>query len=87
MEPDIGQLTARVERDTLILREVENEIRKVIIGQDYLIERLLVGLAREEAIGAFALPYLNRLSDLLFVACRSENHDKGVDDVTWDSRS
>ena len=44
MEPDIGQLTARVERDTLILREVENEIRKVIVGQDYLIERLLIGL-------------------------------------------
>jgi len=44
MEPDIGQLTARVERDTLILREIENEIRKVIVGQDYLIERLLVGL-------------------------------------------
>jgi MoxR-like ATPase len=44
MEPDIGQLTARVERDTLVLREVENEIRKVIVGQDYLIERLLVGL-------------------------------------------
>lgn len=44
MEPDIGQLTARVERDTMILREVENEIRRVIVGQDYLIERLLVGL-------------------------------------------
>jgi MoxR-like ATPase len=44
MEPDIGQLTARVERDTLILREIETEIRKVIVGQDYLIERLLVGL-------------------------------------------
>jgi len=44
MEPDIGQLTARVEHDTLILREVEGEIRKVIVGQDYLIERLLVGL-------------------------------------------
>jgi len=44
MEPDIGQLTARVERDTLILREVEAEIRKVIVGQDYLIERLMIGL-------------------------------------------
>ena len=41
MEPDIGQLTREVERDTLILREVENEIRKVIVGQDYLVERLL----------------------------------------------
>lgn len=44
MEPDIGQLTARVERDSLVLREVESEIRKVIVGQDYLIERLIIGL-------------------------------------------
>ncbi|MCG8457467.1 MAG: AAA family ATPase, partial [Holophagales bacterium] len=33
-----------VERDTLELKRVENEIRKVIVGQDYLIDRLLVGL-------------------------------------------
>ena len=33
-----------VERDTLELKRVEAEIRKVIVGQDYLIDRLLVGL-------------------------------------------
>ncbi|MEM8997821.1 MAG: AAA family ATPase, partial [Acidobacteriota bacterium] len=33
-----------VERDTLELKKVEAEIRKVIVGQDYLIDRLLVGL-------------------------------------------
>jgi MoxR-like ATPase len=33
-----------VERETLVLKQVENEIRKVIVGQDYLIDRLLVGL-------------------------------------------
>ncbi|MEM9556363.1 MAG: MoxR family ATPase [Acidobacteriota bacterium] len=33
-----------VERETLALKEVEQEIRKVIVGQDYLIDRLLVGL-------------------------------------------
>ncbi|MDH3525868.1 MAG: AAA family ATPase [Acidobacteriota bacterium] len=44
MEPEIGELTARVERDSLVLREIENEIRKVIVGQDYLLDRLLVGL-------------------------------------------
>ncbi len=42
--PDTGQLTERVERDSLVLREVEDELRKVIVGQDYLVERLLVGL-------------------------------------------
>lgn len=38
------ELVADVERDTLTLKQVENEIRKVIVGQDYLIDRLLVGL-------------------------------------------
>ena len=33
-----------VERETLVLKQVETEIRKVIVGQDYLIDRLLVGL-------------------------------------------
>ncbi|MEM1205257.1 MAG: AAA family ATPase [Acidobacteriota bacterium] len=33
-----------IDRDTLILKQVEDEIRKVIVGQDYLIDRLLVGL-------------------------------------------
>ncbi len=44
MEPDLSSLTEQVERETLTLREVENEIRKVIVGQEYLIDRLLVGL-------------------------------------------
>ncbi len=38
------QLAADVERETLVLKQVEGEIRKVIVGQDYLIDRLLVGL-------------------------------------------
>lgn len=50
-------------------------------------ERLVVRLAREEAVGAWAVPYLNRLSDLLFVAARAENRAKGRDGATWDSRA
>lgn len=38
------QLAADVERETLVLKQVESEIRKVIVGQDYLVDRLLVGL-------------------------------------------
>ncbi len=38
------QLATDVERETLVLKQVETEIRKVIVGQDYLIDRLLVGL-------------------------------------------
>jgi len=50
-------------------------------------ERELVALARGEAVGEHALRYLNRLSDLLFVAARWENWKKGVPDVLWNSRA
>ena len=33
-----------VEREALLLRQVESEIQKVIVGQDLLVRRLLVGL-------------------------------------------
>jgi len=50
-------------------------------------ERLLVRLAREEAVGEHDLPYLNRLSDLLFVLARAANDLAGREDVLWDSRA
>ena len=47
-------------------------------------ERSAVELAQQEGevVGAPALKYLNRLSDLLFVAARWAN-DKGAGDVLW----
>ncbi|MBZ5638943.1 MAG: cob(I)yrinic acid a,c-diamide adenosyltransferase [Acidobacteriia bacterium] len=50
-------------------------------------ERLLVALAREEAIGPHVLPYLNRLSDALFAMARLENLRKGVPASLWDSKA
>jgi cob(I)alamin adenosyltransferase len=50
-------------------------------------ERLAVSLSRLEAIGPFVIPYLNRLSDALFVMARYENWKRGVPDVLWDSRA
>ena len=49
-------------------------------------ERLTFALSREEPVGEFVAPYLNRLSDLLFVASRLQNHVSGQGDVLWDSR-
>jgi cob(I)alamin adenosyltransferase len=46
-------------------------------------ERRLVALAESEPIPSPMTAYLNRLSDLLFVAARLENHHQGVDEVTW----
>ncbi|HKI85780.1 MAG TPA: AAA family ATPase, partial [Thermoanaerobaculia bacterium] len=41
---DREELSQKVEREALTLRQVETELHKVIVGQDYLIDRLLVGL-------------------------------------------
>ena len=46
-------------------------------------ERSLVGLGRAEPVGEPARQYLNRLSDLLFVAARLLNRHAGRDDVQW----
>ena len=40
-------------------------------------------LARDEPIGEHVLPYLNRLSDALFVMARYENHERGVAEPLW----
>jgi cob(I)alamin adenosyltransferase len=50
-------------------------------------ERLVIALSRKEAVGPFAVKYLNRLSDALFVMARHENQAKGIPDITWDSRA
>ena len=50
-------------------------------------ERIAVSLSREQPIGADAIPYLNRLSDALFVMARYENKKRGATDVLWNSRA
>jgi cob(I)alamin adenosyltransferase len=47
-------------------------------------ERLAVTLARDEAIPAEAIQYLNRLSDAFFVWSRWVNHVLGVPEVLWE---
>lgn len=46
-------------------------------------EREAITLSHEEPIGKLVLPYLNRLSDALFVMARFENHERGVDEPLW----
>ena len=44
MAVDVKQIGERVEKESGVLRDIRNEIEKIIVGQQYLIERLLVGL-------------------------------------------
>jgi len=46
-------------------------------------ERKLVELHRNEKVTDISLQYLNRLSDLLFVMCRTINKQAGKSDVLW----
>ena len=47
-------------------------------------ERLLITLAREESIPPEVIPYLNRLSDAMFVWSRWVNHTLGVPEALWE---
>jgi len=46
-------------------------------------EREIVTLSRTEKINRNIVVYLNRLSDLLFILARYENHANKVDDIIW----
>jgi cob(I)alamin adenosyltransferase len=46
-------------------------------------ERQIIRLAREQAIGAFVVPYVNRLSDLLFVLSRWIGKQNGEAEYLW----
>ncbi len=48
-------------------------------------ERDVIALSREEPVGEFVIPYLNRLSDALFVMSRYENNQAGKAEPLWDS--
>lgn len=50
-------------------------------------ERKVVTLARAEGIGEQVLPYLNRMSDALFVMARYENKLSNVQEPIWDTQT
>ncbi len=49
-------------------------------------ERAVVRLAAREELGQVVIPFLNRLSDLLFAWARLANREAGIEDVVWRQR-
>jgi cob(I)alamin adenosyltransferase len=47
-------------------------------------ERAVVTLAAAEPVGESVVPYLNRLSDLLFVLARAANAHAGQEETAWE---
>ncbi len=41
---DIKDLTAKIEKEHLFIRQIENEVGKIIVGQHEIIEKLIIGL-------------------------------------------
>jgi cob(I)alamin adenosyltransferase len=46
-------------------------------------ERLIVALSKAEQVGDGTVPYINRVSDLLFAMARRANQLEGVTDIPW----
>ncbi len=44
MPSEISELNARIERESAFIDDIKNEIGRVIVGQHYMIERLLIAL-------------------------------------------
>jgi MoxR-like ATPase len=44
MTPEIKQLTEEIKEHSEVLSRIKDEVRKVIVGQDVMVDRLLVGL-------------------------------------------
>ena len=49
-------------------------------------ERVVVGLSHEDSINPLGRQYLNRLSDLLFVASRVLARRDGAEEILWDQK-
>lgn len=66
--PGGGELAARLHHARTVSRRAE---------------RLIVALSRAEQVGDGTVPYINRVSDLLFAMARRANQLDGIDDIPW----
>jgi len=41
---DIQEITEQVEQESVVIRQIMANMEKVIVGQRYLIERMIIGL-------------------------------------------
>jgi cob(I)alamin adenosyltransferase len=96
-ERRVQKLEAIIDEMTAVVGPLENFILPGgAVGAAYLhvartvcrrAEREAVALARQDAVGAYVIQYLNRLSDALFVMARFENHQRQVTEPLWDSHA
>ncbi len=74
MQPNIQEITKEVEKYGQLTTAISAEVKKVIVGQDYLIERLLIGLLANGHILVEGVPGLAKTTAVKTLArsCRHE---------------
>ncbi len=58
LQRDVSELNARIEVDAAFLQVLLNEVNKVIVGQEQLVERVLIGLLADGHILLEGVPGL-----------------------------
>jgi MoxR-like ATPase len=58
MDSDIREITQQVEKESVFIQQIEHEVGKVIVGQKYIIDRLVVGLLADGHILLEGVPGL-----------------------------
>ena len=94
-EEDVSELEQRIDRMDHDLPPLKNFILpggSPLAAQLHIArtvcrraERLVTALSQSEEVGPYALKFLNRLSDLLFVMARHANHNAGEKETPWNS--
>lgn len=62
---DIGQINEKIERESAFVDLLTGEMNKVIVGQKYMVERLLIGLLGQGHILLEGVPGLAKPSLLI----------------------
>ncbi|MGR3310228.1 MAG: AAA family ATPase [Candidatus Brocadiales bacterium] len=68
MYQDVKQITERVREESTRINSLINEIRKVIVGQQYLIERLLIGMLADGHVLLEGVPGLAKTMSVTTLA-------------------
>ncbi|MCS7151144.1 MAG: MoxR family ATPase [Endomicrobia bacterium] len=69
MDKTIRELNEKIQRESVFIQDLKNEIHKIIVGQDYVIDRILVGLLGN---GHILLEGVPGLAKTLIIKCISK---------------
>src|SRR3990172_8222238 len=68
MEPDIKKITEKIKKESDLVNAVMYEVGKVIVGQKYLIERLLIGILSNGHVLLEGVPGLAKTMSVVTLA-------------------